>query len=132
MRRKNRAKYVCRLTAAAFIGLVLLFLQPVAFAAEQIGDTATQEDSEALYAESGAKDAFTALDEETLNILDSLGVDVSDPSSLFSVTPAKVVSSAVGLVTGYLAQPLKRCAVIFGLLLPVYLPRELLLPVYCR
>ena len=71
----------------------------------------------ALYAESGAKDAFTALDEETLDILDSLGVDVSDPSSLFSVTPAKVVSSAVGLVTGYLAQPLKRCAVIFGLLL---------------
>lgn len=117
MRRKNRAKYVCRLTAAAFIGLVLLFLQPVAFAAEQIGDTAAQEDSEALYAESGAKDAFTALDEETLDILDSLGVDVSDPSSLFSVTPAKVVSSAVGLVTGYLAQPLKRCAVIFGLLL---------------
>ncbi len=117
MVQKNRKRYFCLLAAvAAMLGAVCFCQQPAA-AAVETQRSASEEDARRLYEQSGVSDAFSQLSEETLEILDSLGIDTDDPATLFAISPAKVISSALGLLTGQLAEPLKRCAVIFGILL---------------
>ena len=116
MVQKNRKRYFCLLAAVAAMLGAVCFCQPAA-AAVEIQRSASEEDVRRLYEQSGVSDAFSQLSEETLEILDSLGIDTDDPATLFAISPAKVISSALGLLTGQLAEPLKRCAVIFGILL---------------
>ena len=116
MVQKNRKRYFCLLAAVAAMLGAVCFCQPAA-AAVETQRSASEEDARRLYEQSGVSDAFSQLSEETLEILDSLGIDTDDPATLFAISPAKVISSALGLLTGQLAEPLKRCAVIFGILL---------------
>ena len=74
-------------------------------------------DTDALYNESGIEDAFDVLDEQTLSLLESLGLDISDPASLLDITPARVVSAALSLFTGGLTELMQKCAIIMGAVL---------------
>lgn len=74
-------------------------------------------DTDALYEESGIENAFDVLDEQTLSLLESLGLDISDPASLLDITPARVVSAALSLFTGGLTEPMQKCAIIMGAVL---------------
>ena len=97
-----------RILLVLLTGISLFFLLPCA---------ALAADTDALYDESGIEDAFDVLDEQTLSLLESLGLDISDPASLLAITPARVVAAALSLFTGGLTEPMQKCAIIMGAVL---------------
>lgn len=98
------------------IGILALFLG-LLLPAVTASAVSSDEEAARVYEDSGAEKVFETLDDETLEMLDALGLDISDPESIVEVSPARVVSQALSMLTGGLSEPLKKCAVILGAVL---------------
>lgn len=93
-----------------FILFTVLFVMSVSLIPCCAGEM-TEDD---LYLQSGADEVFSSLDEETLSLLESVGIDISDPSSVMNISVNNIISSALGVFTGKFAEPIKKCSIIMG------------------